>query len=62
MNLDLRVVEVDPIHRRIVLTVVAIPEDQPPRPETPPKIHTEDSDAEIPEVPPGDLDLDSPDA
>ena len=44
MNLDLRVVEVDPIHRRIVLTVMDIPEDQPPRPETPPKIHTEDGE------------------
>jgi small subunit ribosomal protein S1 len=31
MNLDLRVVEVDPIHRRIVLTVTAIPEEQPPK-------------------------------
>ena len=38
MNLDLRVLEVDPIHRRIVLAVTAIPEDQPPRPETPSKV------------------------
>ena len=38
MNLDMRVLEVDPIHRRIVLTVTNIPEDQPPRPETPSKI------------------------
>jgi small subunit ribosomal protein S1 len=38
MKLDLRVLEVDPIHRRIVLAVTNIPEDQPPRPETPPKI------------------------
>ncbi len=38
MNLDLRVLEVDPIHRRIVLAVVGIPEEQPPRPETPSKV------------------------
>jgi small subunit ribosomal protein S1 len=38
MNLDLRVLEVDPIHRRIVLAVTNIPEEQPPRPETPSKI------------------------
>jgi small subunit ribosomal protein S1 len=38
MKLDLRVLEVDPIHRRIVLAVTNIPEDQPPRPETPSKI------------------------
>jgi len=49
MNLDTRVLEVDPIHRRIVLSVVSIPEEQPPRPETPSKIHTDDGDAlEIP--------------
>jgi nucleotide-binding universal stress UspA family protein len=34
MKLDLRVLEVDPIHRRIVLAVVGIPEEQPPRPDT----------------------------
>jgi small subunit ribosomal protein S1 len=50
MNLDLRVVEVDPIHRRIVLTVVDIPADQPPRPETPSKIHTEDADVIPPDA------------
>jgi small subunit ribosomal protein S1 len=44
MNLDTRVLEVDPIHRRIVLSVVSIPEEQPPRPETPSKIHTDDGD------------------
>lgn len=48
MNLDLRVVEVDPIHRRIVLTVTDIPAEQPPRPEGPSKIHSED---DIPEIP-----------
>ena len=37
-SLDMRVLEVDPIHRRIVLGVTNIPEDQPPRPETPSKI------------------------
>ena len=38
MNVNLRVQEVDPIHRRIVLGVVSIPAEQPPRPETPSKI------------------------
>ncbi|HEV2641944.1 MAG TPA: 30S ribosomal protein S1, partial [Candidatus Elarobacter sp.] len=38
MNLDLRVLEVDPIHRRIVLAVTGIPAEQPPRPAEPPKI------------------------
>src|SRR5215211_353880 len=37
MNLDMRVLEVDPIHRRIVLTVTDIPEGQE-RPETPSKV------------------------
>jgi small subunit ribosomal protein S1 len=46
MNLDMRVLEVDPIHRRIVLTVTDIPADQPPRPETPPTVHTDDSEVE----------------
>ncbi len=45
MILDLRIVEVDPIHRRIVLTVTDIPEEQPPRPETPSRIHTEESES-----------------
>ena len=38
MRLNLRVLEVDPIHRRIVLSVVDIPAEQPPRPETPSKV------------------------
>src|SRR6476646_5083174 len=38
MRLEMRVLEVDPIHRRIVLGVTNIPEEQPPRPETPSKI------------------------
>jgi small subunit ribosomal protein S1 len=44
MNLEMRVLEVDPIHRRIVLAVTNIPEEQPPRPEVPPTIHTDDTD------------------
>jgi small subunit ribosomal protein S1 len=44
MNLELRVLEVDPIHRRIVLAVTAIPEEQPPRPETPSKVIPMESD------------------
>jgi len=44
MNLDLRVLEVDPIHRRIVLAVTNIPEEQPPRPETPSKVIPMDED------------------
>ena len=50
MNLDLRVLEVDPIHRRIVLAVTGIPEEQPPRPETPSKVFTEDGEGQI-EIP-----------
>jgi small subunit ribosomal protein S1 len=42
MNLEMRVLEVDPIHRRIVLAVTNIPAEQPPRPETPSKIHTDE--------------------
>ena len=38
MNLDMRVLEVDPIHRRIVLAVTNIPEEQPPRPDKPPVV------------------------
>src|SRR5438552_8748687 len=44
MNLDLRVLEVDPIHRRIVLAVTGIPDDQPPRPETASKVIPMESD------------------
>ena len=44
MNLDLRVLEVDPIHRRIVLAVTGIPDEQPPRPETPSKVIPMESD------------------
>ncbi len=44
MNLEMRVLEVDPIHRRIVLAVTDIPAEQPPRPETPPTVHTDDGE------------------
>jgi small subunit ribosomal protein S1 len=47
MFLDMRVLEVDPIHRRIVLTVTDIPAEQPPRPETPSKVHSSDGDGEL---------------
>jgi len=48
MALDLRVLEVDPIHRRIVLSVTNVPEGQE-RPAEPSKVHTEEGDAvEIP--------------
>jgi small subunit ribosomal protein S1 len=47
MILDMRIMEVDPIHRRIVLTVTNVPEEQPPRPETPSKvIPMEEAEAE----------------
>ncbi len=51
MNLDLRILEVDPIHRRIVLAVTNVPEDQPPRPETPSKVIPMESEEAIVEVP-----------
>src|SRR5438034_80224 len=47
MRLEMRVMEVDPIHRRIVLGVVNIPEDQPPRPETPSKVIPMESETDI---------------
>ena len=47
MLLDVRVLEVDPIHRRIVLAVNNIPDEQPPRPETPSKIHSEDEQVPV---------------
>jgi small subunit ribosomal protein S1 len=48
MKYDLRVVEVDPIHRQIVLAVTNVPEDQPPRPETPSVVHKENEEEEVP--------------
>jgi small subunit ribosomal protein S1 len=47
MIYDLRVVEVDPIHRRIILAVTNIPAEQPPRPETPSVVHREDEGEEL---------------
>src|SRR5918999_480402 len=47
MRLDMRVMEVDPIHRRIVLSVTNIPEDQPPRPETPSQVHPSDENDQM---------------
>ena len=43
MNLDMKVMEVDPIHRRIVLGVTNIPEEQPPRPAEPSKVESMDA-------------------
>jgi small subunit ribosomal protein S1 len=47
MAMNIRILEVDPIHRRIVLGVVDIPEGQE-RPAEPSKVHTEDEVVEIP--------------
>ncbi len=44
MFLDTRVMEVDPIQRRIVLAVTAIPEEQPPRPEAPSVVHSSEEE------------------
>ena len=44
MLLDTRVMEVDPIQRRIVLGVTAIPDEQPPRPEAPSVVHSSDEE------------------
>jgi small subunit ribosomal protein S1 len=56
MKLEVRVLEVDPIHRRIVLAVTDIPADQPPRPETPSKVIPMDSEVDIgyPPIDPGE--------
>jgi len=43
MNLEMKVMEVDPIHRRIVLGVTNIPADQPPRPAEPSKVESMDA-------------------
>jgi small subunit ribosomal protein S1 len=52
MAMNVQILEVDPIHRRIVLGVKDIPEGQE-RPAEPSKVHSED---EVPEIP---ADLDS---
>jgi small subunit ribosomal protein S1 len=57
MNLDMKVMEVDPIHRRIVLGVTNIPTEQPPRPAEPSKIESMDA-LENPPVPPVIYDID----
>jgi small subunit ribosomal protein S1 len=44
MFLDTRVLEVDPIQRRIVVAVTNIPDEQPPRPETPSTVHSSDEE------------------
>jgi small subunit ribosomal protein S1 len=44
MNLMMRVLEVDPIHRRIVLAVTSVPAEQPPKPETPSKVHSSEDE------------------
>src|SRR5215212_2386117 len=48
MILDMRVLEVDPIHRRIVLSVTNIPEEgQPARPETPSPVIPMDAEHDL---------------
>ncbi len=60
MNLDLRILEVDPIHRRIVLAVTGVPADQPPRPETPSKvIPMESEEAPPPPVTDSEIEIDA---
>ncbi|MCA0376336.1 MAG: 30S ribosomal protein S1 [Gemmatimonadetes bacterium] len=44
MNLNMRVLEVDPIHRRIVLAVTSVPAEQPPKPDTPSKVHSSEDE------------------
>ncbi len=56
MNLEMRVNEVDPIHRRIVLAVTDIPVDQPPRPAEPSKVESMDA-LENPPAPPVNYDI-----
>src|SRR5437870_8024649 len=58
MNLEMKVMEVDPIHRRIVLGVTNIPADQPPRPETPSKVESMDALEQPVPVPAGTYDID----
>jgi len=57
MNLEMKVNEVDPIHRRIVLAVTDIPADQPPRPAEPSKVESMDA-LENPPAPPANYDVD----
>jgi small subunit ribosomal protein S1 len=55
MKLEMRVMEVDPIHRRIVLGVTNIPAEQPPRPEAPSKVIPMESEYDMGAPPPIDL-------
>jgi small subunit ribosomal protein S1 len=57
MNLEMKVMEVDPIHRRIVLGVTNIPAEQPPRPETPSKVESMDAVEQALSVPAGAYDV-----
>jgi small subunit ribosomal protein S1 len=57
MNLEMKVMEVDPIHRRIVLGVTNIPADQPPRPAEPSKVESMDALEQPVPVPAGTFDV-----
>jgi len=58
MNLEMKVMEVDPIHRRIVLGVTSIPEEQPPRPAEPSKVESMDALEQPVPIPAGTFDVD----
>src|SRR5204862_8164952 len=57
MNLEMKVMEVDPIHRRIVLGVTNIPAEQPPRPAEPSKEGSMDAREQPVPVPVGSYDI-----
>src|SRR5213592_1362732 len=57
MNLEMKVMEVDPIHRRIVLGVTNIPAEQPPRPAEPSKVESMDALEQPVPVPAGSYDI-----
>ncbi len=57
MNLEMKVMEVDPIHRRIVLGVMNIPAEQPPRPAEPSKVESMDALEQPIPVPAGSYDV-----
>jgi len=58
MNLEMKVMEVDPIHRRIVLGVTNIPAEQPPRPAEPSKVESMDALEQPVPIPAGNFDVD----
>src|SRR5437762_2295304 len=58
MNLEMKVMEVDPIHRRIVLGVTNIPAEQPPRPAEPSKVESMDALEQPVPIPAGGFDVD----